>query len=264
MPIRAVIADDEPPARDELAFLLSRFPDVEVVAQAASAREAVAAIRQHAPDVAFLDIEMPGGSGLDVVAEVLAEGPPVPPQFVFATAFDHYAIRAFEANAVDYLLKPVEADRLARSLARVRGSLAAPKGPPPGREAVGQEVLRLLEAMSPGRGLTRVAVEQGGRIALLRPEEVVFLGTEERRVVAHTARGALPCHGPVTLETLEERLGPHSFFRANRGALVNLARVREFSPWFNGKYACTMDDAQGTEITVSRGRVAAFKERLGL
>lgn len=264
MPIRAVIADDEPPARDELAFLLSRFPDVEVAAQAASAREAVAAIRQHAPDVAFLDIEMPGGSGLDVVAEVLADGPPRPPQFVFATAFDHYAIRAFEANAVDYLLKPVEEQRLAKSLARVRGALAAPQGPAPDRAAMGGEVLRLLEAMAPARGLTRVAVEQGGRIALLRPEEIVFLSTEERRVVAHTARATLPCHGPVTMETLEERLGPHCFFRANRGTLVNLARVRGFSPWFNGKYTCAMDDAAGSEVTVSRGRVAAFKERLGL
>lgn len=264
MPIRAVIADDEPPARDELAFLLSRFPDVEVAAQAASAREAVAAIREFAPDVAFLDIEMPGGSGLDVVAEVLADGPPRPPQFVFATAFDHYAIRAFEANAVDYLLKPVEEQRLAKSLARVRGALAAPHGPAPDRAAMGGEVLRLLEAMAPARGLTRVAVEQGGRIALLRPEEIVFLGTEERRVMAHTARAALPCHGPVTMEILEERLGPHCFFRANRGTLVNLARVRGFSPWFNGKYTCTMDDAAGSEVTVSRGRVAAFKERLGL
>jgi len=262
MPIRAVIADDEPPARDELAFLLSQFADVQVVAQAASAREAVAAIRQHAPDVAFLDIQMPGGSGLDVVAEVLAEGPDVPPQFVFATAFDQYAIRAFEANAVDYLLKPIERQRLAKSLARVRGALAAP--PAPARAATGDEVLRLLEAMAPARGLTRVAVEQGGRIALLRPEEIVFLSTEERRVVAHTARGALPCHGPVTMEILEERLAAHTFFRANRGVLVNLTRVRGFSPWFNGKYACVMDDTAGSEITVSRGRVTAFKEHLGL
>lgn len=263
MPIRALIVDDEPPARDELAYLLSEFPDVTVVAQAASAREAVATIRKHAPDVVFLDIEMPGGSGFDVLAEVL--GDDTLPLFVFATAFHNYAIQAFEENAVDYLLKPVTQDRLAKSLARVRTALARPGAGTPASEPDAQvELQRLLQTMAAQRGFTRVAVEHGGRIALLRPQEIIFCITEERKVVAHTARGALACHGTLTLDALEDRLAGNSFFRANRSTLVNLARVREFSPWFNGKYNCVMDDAEGSEITVSRGRVPAFKERLGL
>lgn len=267
MSIRAVLVDDEPPALDELAFLLSAFDDIEVVARAASAREAVAAIREHAPDVVFLDIEMPGGNGFDVVAEVLD----APPLFVFATAFDQYAIRAFEENATDYILKPATRERLAKSLARVREALAAQGGttdhehgaaaPQPD---VRDELQKLLSAMGATPHFTRVAVEREGRIALLRPEEIAFIATEDRRTMAHTARGALPCHGSPTMDALEERLAAHGFFRTNRGALINLARVREFSPWFNGKYNCVMDDADGSEVTVSRGRVPAFKERLGL
>lgn len=261
MEIRALIVDDEPPARDELAFLLSEFADVSVAGQVASAREAVAAIRDLEPDVVFLDIEMPGGSGFDVLADVLDDGAE-PPLFVFATAFDQYAIRAFDENAVDYVLKPFTSERLAKSLARVRSALATRSQGPGGD--VRDELHKLLASVSAGRGFTRVAVEHGGRIALLRPEEIILCCCEERRVVVHTAREALACHGPLTLDALEERLESHSFFRANRGTLVNLARVREFSPWFNGKYNCVMDDAQGTEVTVSRGRVPAFKEQLGL
>ncbi len=261
MEIRALIVDDEPPARDELAFLLTRFSDVSVVAQAGSAREAVQAIREFEPDVVFLDIEMPGGSGFDVPADILANGEE-PPLFVYATAFDQYAIRAFEENAVDYLLKPVTRERLAKSLCRVRSAIEAHAQGTGGM--MRDELQRLLDTVSAGRGFTRVPVEHGGRIALLRPEEIAFCSTQERKVVAHTAHGALPCHGPLTMDALEERLSTHCFFRANRGELINLARVRECSPWFNGKYNCVMDDAKGSEVTVSRGRVPAFKERLGL
>lgn len=256
MPLRTLIVDDEPPARDELAYLLSAFEDVAPPAQAASAREAVEIIHDDQPDLVFLDIEMPGGSGFDVVAACIELDPQ--PLYVFATAFEHYAIQAFEENAVDYLLKPVTEERLAKSLARAREALGRR------RKGEGPGAIQRLVSGPLARGITRVPVERGGRIALLKPAEVVFCSTEERKVMVHTREEAWPCHGVGTLDGLEERMAAHAFFRAGRGALVNLARIREFSPWFNGKYVLVMDDAQGTEITISRGRVPLFKEQLGL
>ncbi|NJB68455.1 DNA-binding LytR/AlgR family response regulator [Desulfobaculum xiamenense] len=257
--ISAIIVDDEPPARDELAYMLSRFEDVQIVAEAASASSALVAIAEHEPDVVFLDIEMPGRNGFHVVAETLDMDDP--PLFVFATAFDQYAIRAFEANAVDYLLKPVSEERLQGCVERLRQRLA-------GRGGRGAEVRRDLERVLEGMGmsaqLTRVAVEQGGRVVLLAPEDVVLVRAEGKKVMAYTHRASAPCHGGMTLDRLESRLARHPFFRANRGALVNLSHVREFSPWFHGKYNIVLDDAEGTEVTVSRSRVGGFKERLGL
>lgn len=257
MGLKTLIVDDEPPARDELAYLLSAFEDVEVLAQAGSAREAVEAIRGMRPELVFLDIEMPGGSGFDVVAACMDLDPQ--PLYVFATAFEHYAIQAFDENAVDYLLKPVTEKRLARSLARARETLGNRR-----TQAAAAEGVSKALAATAGKGITRIAVERGGRIALLRPAEVYFCLTEDRKVMAHTRDEAWPCHGAGTLEALEQRLSGHAFFRAGRGALVNLAHIREFSPWFNGKYIVAMDDAEGTEIPISRARVPAFKEAIGL
>ncbi|WP_461209016.1 LytR/AlgR family response regulator transcription factor [Desulfocurvus sp. DL9XJH121] len=257
MPLRTLIVDDEPPARDELAYLLSAFEDVDAPAQAGSAREAVEMIRELEPDLVFLDIEMPGGNGFDVVSACMDME--IQPLFVFATAFEHYAIQAFEENAVDYLLKPVTEERLTKSLARAREALATRQS----RDRARMNMQNLLSGPS-APGITRIPVERGGRIALLRPTEVIFCSTEERKVMVHTRDEAWPCHGVNTLDGLEERMVPHAFFRAGRGALVNLARIREFSPWFNGKYILVMDDEQGTEITVSRGRVPMFKDQLGL
>ncbi|MBU1002136.1 MAG: response regulator [Proteobacteria bacterium] len=257
MPIRVLIVDDEPPARDELAYLLSASSDIEVVAQAGSAREAIEQIMACAPDLVFLDIEMPGGNGFDVVSATLdMENPPL---ITFATAFDQYALRAFEENAVDYLLKPVTEGRLSKSLARAREAMSAREP-----RARAQASLERLLAGVGAPMFSRIPVERGGRIALLKPQEVVFCATESRRLMIHTSDGAWPCHGICTMESLEQRLGSGSFFRAGRGVLVNLERIREFSPWFNGKYNLVLDDAEGTELTISRGRVQQFKDRLGL
>ncbi|GAB6177444.1 LytTR family transcriptional regulator DNA-binding domain-containing protein [Desulfobaculum senezii] len=258
--IRVVIVDDEPPARDELAYLVSQFEDVQVVGEAASATEAVALIEAEEPDVVFLDIEMPGRNGFHVVAETMHMEPR--PLFVFATAFDEYAIRAFEANAVDYLLKPVSEERLEQCLERVRERTGEA-----GAEAAGEvqrNLERVLEGMGLSQQLTRIALEQGGRVVLVAPEDVVLIRADGKKVVAHTRALSAPCHGGMTLDRLESRLENHSFYRVNRSVLVNLSHVREFSPWFHGKYNIVLDDAEGTEVTVSRARVAGFKERLGL
>lgn len=260
MPIRALIVDDEAPARDELAYLLQAHRDVDAQ-QTATAEGALEIIAQGRIDLVFQDIQMPVLDGFHVLAG--AQMLPHPPLFVFVTAHDTHAIRAFEENAADYLLKPVSPDRLAKSLERVRRLLAEPAG---GAPLLSGALERLLtSAGHPGlRALSRLAVEQGGRIALIPTAEVVLLEAEEKHVVAVTDSARLPCHGLPTLARACDRLAGLPFFQANRAQLVNLERIAEFAPWFGGKYCVTMADAARTEVTVSRNRVRAFKEQLGL
>lgn len=259
MIIRALVVDDEPPARDELAYLLSRHRDVETL-QAGSATAAMGLIIEEEPDVVFQDIQMPGRDGFWVLEEAMAL--PRPPLFVFVTAFDQYAIRAFEAEAVDYLLKPVSEARLAKSLERVRGRLREPRE---GLEPSVHDALeRLLAGLGRERPLARLPLEQGGRIRLTPTAHVVLCEAEDKRVVALTDWGRLPCHGLTTLGRVEERLAGLPFFRASRGVLVNLERIAECSPWFGGKYHLVMNDQERTEVAVSRNRARDFKARLGI
>lgn len=258
--IRTILVDDEPPARDELSYLLSAHADVKVVAVAANAAEAVAAIRSHKPDLVFLDIQMPGRNGFHVLSEVMDMDRP--PLVVFATAYDEYAIRAFEENAVDYILKPVAEDRLGTSLDRARALLRDGGG---GRQAdAGEALEKLLAGVGIKRGITRISVEHSGRNVLLNPREVVYFTYENRRVHAGTRDGVFPCASDLTLDRLEERLDGFAFFRANRSQLVNLSQVRTYAPWFNGRYVLTLSDARETEITVSKSRVRDFRDAIEL
>ncbi|WP_147819387.1 LytR/AlgR family response regulator transcription factor [Salidesulfovibrio onnuriiensis] len=258
--IRTILVDDEPPARDELAYLLSSHADVEIVATAGNAAEAVKAIRRHEPDLVFLDIQMPGRNGFHVLGDVM--GMEHPPLVIFATAYDEYAIRAFEENAVDYILKPVAENRLATSLDRARARLR--EDSPKERDDTGEALRKLLAGVGIKKGITRISVEHSGRNVLLSPREVVYFNYENRRVHAGTRDGLFPCAADLTLDRLEERLDGFAFFRANRSQLVNLAQVRTYAPWFNGKYVLTMADARETEITVSKSRVRDFKDAIEL
>jgi len=256
--LRALVVDDETPARDELAWLLTAHPDIEV-SQAGSATAALEAIAREEPDVVFQDIQMPGKDGFGVLAEAM--GLPSPPLFVFVTAFDEYAIRAFEENAVDYLLKPVATERLSKSLERVRRRLADRVTRPSQDDALH----RLLESMGRSSGkLDRLAVEQGGRIRLLPLAEIVFCRLEGKRILAFADSGVFHLHGVATIEKLEERLQGQPFFRAGRGEMVNLRRVAEFTTWINGKYVLIMDDRERTHITVGRRRARDFRLSLGI
>lgn len=252
--LRALIVDDEKPARDELAYLLGAHADVEID-QAATAAQALAAMATGRPDLVLCDIHMPGADGFDILRQ--AQGLPRVPLFVFVTAYDQHAIEAFEQNAVDYLLKPVAPERLARTLDRVRQRLAAGNARPARAAEAEAGAARL-------RPLDRLAVEQHGRIRLMPVRDVAFIEAEDKGVMAVTDQGRLPCHGLATLTRAEERLAGQAFFRANRAVLVNLERIAELSPWVGGKYLLVMDDPERTEVTVSRNRVAGFKERLGL
>ena len=265
--IRTVIVDDEPPALDELAYLLSQFPDVELAAAVNSGREAVEVITRERPDVVFLDIEMPGRNGFQILRELMVRGRP--PLVVFATAFDEHAIRAFEENTVDYILKPVSLERLGKTLERVRALLAAPRA---GDEDRRLESLLAKAGLLPAHpaqpaqptSIVRIAAEDEGRNVLLTPDEVLYFTCLDRRVLAHTAEHAFPCSHELTLDKLEERLADFNFFRANRSDLINLNFVRSYAPWHGGKYVVTMRHREATEIVLSKSRVRGFKTVLGI
>jgi len=204
--VRVLIVDDEAPARERLRRLLLAFPDVEVIAQARDGEEALAAIATHAPDALFLDVQMPGPDGLDVAASL----PEPAPAVVFVTAHDHYALQAFEAAALDYLLKPVEPERLARAVQRLRDRVGAPRPP-----------LRPARLLVPDRGRTHV----------LAVAELLWLEAADNYVVLHTADRA-----PLlrrTLSGLLDDLG-EGFVRTQRGAAVALAHVLELEPLGKG------------------------------
>lgn len=258
MPIRALIVDDEAPARDELLYLLQAYQDVSAM-QAETAQEAMDAISRKGVDLVFQDIHMPGQDGFQVQAS--AQHLERPPLFVFVTAYDQHAIRAFEENAADYLLKPVSPDRLAKCMERIRKLLAEPTAP-----RLNHAIERLLTSAGPhgARLLARLAVEQGGRIGLIPTATVVLIEADEKRLMAITDTERLVCHGLPTLAKASERLTDMPFFQANRAQLINLERIAEFAPWFGGKYCVVMADTARTEVTVSRNRVRAFKERLGI
>ena len=258
MPIRALIVDDEAPARDELLYLLQPHQDV-VALQADTAHAALNILRQGGIDIVFQDIQMPGLDGFHVQSE--AQHLECPPVFVFVTAFNQHAIRAFEENAADYLLKPVSPIRLAKSLERIRKLLAEPAEP-----RLSHAIERLLSSTGPisAKPLARLAVEQGGRIGLIPTASVVLIEADEKRLMAITDTDRLTCHGLSTLAKACEKMTELPFFQANRAQIINLERIAEFAPWFGGKYCVIMTDQARTEVTVSRNRVRAFKERLGI
>ena len=265
--IRALIADDERPARRKLRELLAREADFEVVAEAADGVEAVAAIRDASPDVVFLDIRMPRLDGFEVIAEVGVEAMPL---VVFVTAFDEHALRAFEVHALDYLLKPFAPSRFQRLLGRLRRQLAPPASAggsgaagaaavaDAGAAAAGsgdlaQRIERLLAAMRPAPDYPRqLLVERGaggsGRQALLAVDQIDLVRAEGNYLrffsqgVEHRRRG--------TLRDLEDRLDPARFVRLNRSEIVRLGAIRELQPWFHGDARVILQD--GSVLTWSR------------
>lgn len=257
MKIKCIIVDDEQPARDELRFLLSSFDDIEIIADVESVNKALPLLLNGGPDLLFLDIQMPGGSGFDLVT-ALGDRETLP-FFVFVTAYDSYAVKAFEKSAIDYLLKPVSCKRLAVTIDRVRKMMV--QGRP---DRIEDKLESLLGQFGLPRSVVKVSVENNGRMQLLSPDEIVYCSCESGQIIIHTSQADFTLYSISTMEKLEEHLQGYSFFRVHRGVLVNLNCIREFSPWFNGKYNLIMDDDQNTELAVSRSRVTDFKKRLGI
>jgi two-component system LytT family response regulator/two-component system response regulator LytT len=263
IPLRTVVVDDEQLAREELIFLLGQLGGVEVVAQAGNGLEALRVIDEHRPDLVMLDVQMPGFTGFEVARRLLDSG--IESQLVFVTAYDQHAIEAFEVNAVDYLLKPVEAGRLETAVERVRRRLQTdrPQAPRPALSN-GDDLEKLLQLLS-GRQERReqLAVKVGDRFLLIRTDEVVHASVEDDviTVVTNTLSGTSNYR---TLDELQARLDPAVFWRVHRSHLVNINRIKEIVPWFSRNYILKMKDAKGSEIPVSRSQTKRLREYLRL
>ena len=258
MKIRCIIVDDEPPAVDELAYILSKIEDVEVVASSNSASKAIKEIRTKKPDLVFLDIHMPVQSGFHVARMVSSFDRP--PMIIFATAFDQYAVRAFDANAIDYVLKPFSENRIKKSIERAKKLISSK-----GKTVTIRELDRLIESIGgTEKSVVRISVENKGRILLLDPDSIFFCKSAEKRICINTQNNQFVCHSVSSLNELEKILRNHPFFRTHRAYLVNLSYIKEVIPWFNGRYLVNMSDEKSTEIPVSRSRARNFKKKLGI
>ena len=272
-PLTALIIDDESLARQELQYLLDAAGDVEVLAQGSNGIDAVNLIREHKPDVIFLDVRMPGLDGFAVLKKVLSlEKKFRMPQIVFATAFDQYAVRAFEVNAVDYLLKPFDAKRVVKTLEKVRSRIAVEEAPDttPTAANTAEEkldaLLRMIEGQSTAPTTTRtgkVVLRTQNRLLLADQKDVCFASIEDGRitVITRTGEGDSNCR---TLEDLSDQLDPEQFWRVHRSFLVNIHHIREVVPWFKSSYQLRMDDRKQTEIPVSRAQTKRLRELFNL
>ncbi len=252
MTLSAVIVDDEQLARDELAYLLKSVNDVEVVAQGKNGLEAINLIKELSPDLVFLDVQMPGLDGFGVLKKLLDKKVPLP-QIVFATAFDQYAVRAFEVNALDYLLKPFDRKRVAMAVEKARKQ-AQPEAAPAERL---ESLVKLLEQAKPQN--SKVLLRFGGRMFLVDQKDICYASIEDGVITVVTTQfdGQSNCR---TLEELLAMLDPNLFWRAHRSYLVNINRIREVVPWFKSSYQLRMDDKKGTEIPVSRSQTKRLRE----
>ena len=267
MALRVLIVDDEPLARQELQYLLESAGDVEVLGVGSNGIEAVELIRTHKPDVVFLDVQMPGLDGFGLLKKLLEKKTQLP-QVVFATAYDQYAVRAFEVNAVDYLLKPFDRVRVRKTLEKARARVpgSEPNGGDSATAAKLDALLRLVEGAKtqtaknvPGR----VVVRAQKRLLLVDQKEICFATIEDGAISVTTSNveGQSNCR---TLEELMDQLDPEVFWRVHRSYLVNIQHIREVVPWFKSSYQLRMDDAKKTEIPVSRNQTKRLRELFNL
>jgi two-component system LytT family response regulator len=252
MKVRVLVVDDEPLARERLSTLLDEDPDVDQVGTCSDGQSAVAAIRSDAPDLVFLDVQMPGCDGFGVIEAVGAGHMPVT---VFVTAYDRYALRAFEARALDYLLKPFDRDRFAVALGRAKEQVRR-------RRDVGVEekLQALLDDVKPAAaGLDRLAIKSGGSVYFLRTDEIDWVEAAGNYTRLHSGKQVHLLR--ETMTALEAKLDPKRFARIHRSTIVNLERVRELQPYFHGDYIVMMQD--GTQLTLSRNYRPRIGERFG-
>ena len=260
--LRVIVVDDEQLAREELCYQLGQAGDIEIVAQAGNGVEALTAVERLEPDLVFLDIQMPGLGGFEVARRLGERGEDMP-ALVFVTAYDQHAIEAFEVNAVDYLLKPVEAARLDQALQRARRRVEAERSGP-GVAPLNDQLERIVKLMA-GRQVRReqVALKVGERFMLVQAEEIIYasLADESINIVTGQVSGTSNYR---TLDDLQARLDPEVFWRVHRSHLVNINKIKEIVPWFSRNYILRMKDAKGTEIPVSRAQTKRLREYLKL
>lgn len=263
--IRTLIVDDEPLARERVRTMVGQEADLEVIAEARDGAEAVDAILSREPDLVFLDVQMPKLDGFEVISSV---GPERMPPVVFTTAFDHHALRAFEVQAVDYLLKPFDHERFQGALSRVRQQIDRQESGELGRKLIALvrdmqgDVPMMVDsgpAPSADRRSERMVVKSNGRLFFLRAEEIDWVEAAGNYVRLHVGSDAHLLR--ETMNAIESRLDPEVFFRIHRSRIVNIERVKELQPWFNGEYVVLLRN--GTKLTLSRGYREKLQSRLG-
>jgi len=253
--LRAVVADDEQPAREELCFLLGQMDGVKVVGQADDGVSALAMIDELDPQVAFLDIQMPGLTGFEVAQLLLDHHTSA--QVVFVTAYDQYAIDAFDVNAVDYLLKPVEQKRLDHAIQRVRHRLSLDQP----RDDRMERLARKMAERHQRRD--QLALKVGDRFLLVQADDVVYASVDGDTIQIATGQIA-GTSNYRTLDELQARLDPDVFWRVHRSHLVNINKIKEIVPWFSRNYMLRMKDGKATEIPVSRSQTKRLRDYLRL
>jgi two-component system response regulator LytT len=257
--IRALVVDDEQLAREELCFLLGETGGVEIAGQAADGVVALRLAGEIKPDVVFLDVQMPGLTGFEVARRLLLTE--LPPELVFVTAFDQHAIDAFSVNAVDYVLKPVDAARLSQTIERLRARLSARAGAT--KLALSPEDLeRVIEAVQARQGRRdQIAIRTGEKFTLVQAEELVHASLVDDSIVVAT-QTMYGTSNYRTLDELQARLDPAVFWRVHRSHLVNITKIKEVVPWFSRNYLLKMKDPKTTEIPVSRAQTRRLREYL--
>jgi two-component system LytT family response regulator len=252
--IRALIADDEPLARERVRSLLGAESDVEIVGEAKDGLETVDSILAMSPDLVFLDVQMPKLDGFEVIDTIGAERmPPV----VFVTAYDQHALRAFEVQALDYLLKPFDQERFQTALKRMRRQIESAETGDLGRRLLA--LVKDLKMDRPAAKADRLVVKSGGRLFFLRADEIDWVEAAGNYVRLHVGADAHLLR--ETMTSIESRLQPDTFFRIHRSHIVNIERIKELQPWFNGEYVVLLRN--GTRLTLSRGYRERLQERLG-
>lgn len=245
--IRTLIIDDEPLAREGVRMLLEDDPDIAVVGECADGREAVTEIVGQTPDLIFLDVQMPGMTGFEVLAEVGAE---LIPAVIFVTAYDKYALEAFEVHALDYLLKPFTKQRFVKALERAKARLTHANS-----DSINHRLTTLLQDLKPGeKHLERVVIKATGRVFFLGVEEIDWIEAADTYVRLHVGHKSHLIRG--TMSGLETRLDPARFLRIHRSIIINIDRIKDLHPLFHGEYVITLQD--GTQLNSGR----SYRDRL--
>ena len=235
--MRAMVAEDEPMARKELIYLLEEEEDIVLSPYAETGNELIELYNKHKPDIIFLDVEMPGMSGVEAAKIITEQNDEHPPRFIFTTAYDEYAMDAFDIEAIDYLLKPYEEAHFKRAMDRLR--------------KVFQRTEKMVEHQKDASLTTeKLLIDDGERMVVLSPDSIYYAVPHKKLLEIHTEEKII--RSKMTLQELENKLTDHSFFRTHRSYLVNLNHILEITPWFNGTSNVTLKDKNRTKIPVSR------------
>ena len=250
--IRALIVDDEPLARERIRTLLESDLEIEIAGEYANGRAAVSALQKQAPELLFLDVQMPGLDGFGVLETI---GPEKMPVTIFVTAYDQYALRAFDVHALDYLLKPFDRERFEKALRRAKAQIAGER-----TADLNQRLLALLEDLKPGpKYLDRLVIKSAGRIFFLRTEEIDWIEAAGNYLRLHVGKESHLLR--ETMSGIEGKLDPARFIRIHRSTIVNIDRIKELHPWFRGEHVVILRD--GTRLTLSRGYRENLQTLLG-